>query len=152
MRLSNAPAVLEQFRKRPWNFQQTFETPLKSLNRFVETIFVQKGAFSSGHLDVYQAIFEPRHLLGLLSNASIVPPQPYLTGVSVEAESDQEVEVLLRAALADWSDFLFVPHPEEFVIYADHDEYITFYAATQPQLSALVQRLSAGSFKLVSDW
>ncbi len=34
------------------------------------------------------------------------------------AEGHVEIEELLRAALSDWVDFLFVPTPEPFVIYA----------------------------------
>jgi hypothetical protein len=42
--------------------------------------------------------------------------------------SDKEIAPLLEAALGDWVDFLFVPVPKPFAIYADHDDYITLYA------------------------
>jgi hypothetical protein len=59
---------------------------------------------------------------------------------------------LLEAALSDWIDFIFVPTPKPFVIYADHDEFTTFYANTKSNLNPVVEALSARGFKRVQDY
>ena len=47
----------------------------------------------------------------------------------------------------EWIDFLFVPTPKPFVIYADHDDYITFLAHKKGQLSRVVEALTAAKFR-----
>jgi hypothetical protein len=47
----------------------------------------------------------------------------------------------LIAVLSDCVDFLFIPTPTSFVIYADHDEYITFYAHTRSNLNQVANPL-----------
>lgn len=59
---------------------------------------------------------------------------------------------LLEAALGDWVNFTFVPKPKPFVIYADHDEYTTFYANTKSNLNGVVQALSGAGFEKVPDY
>ena len=72
--------------------------------------------------------------------------------MSVTAVGRQEVEELLHTTFADWFDFLFVPTPKPFVIYADHDEYTTFYANTRSNLNRVVEALSAQGFESVADY
>jgi hypothetical protein len=62
------------------------------------------------------------------------------------------VEELLHTAFSDWFDFLFVPTPKPFVIYADHDEYTTFYANTRSNLNRVVQALSAKGFEEIAEY
>jgi hypothetical protein len=71
---------------------------------------------------------------------------------TITARDTGEVEELLEAALSDWLHFLFVPTPKPFVIYADPDEFITFYANKKSNLSGVVEALSAKGFKVVSDF
>lgn len=59
---------------------------------------------------------------------------------------------MLEAALGDWVDFVFVPVPKPFVIYADHDEYTTFYANTKSNLNRVAQALIAAGFEKVLDY
>ena len=68
------------------------------------------------------------------------------------ATGPQEIEDLLHAALSDWLDFLFVPAPRPFVIYADHDEYTTFYANTRSNLNRVAEPLLARGFEEVSGY
>jgi len=51
--------------------------------------------------------------------------------------------------LSEWIDFFFVPTPKRFVIYADHDEYITFLAHRKGQLSVIVEALNGAKFRAV---
>ena len=64
----------------------------------------------------------------------------------------QEIEELLHATLSDWVDFLFVPAPKTFVIYADHDEYTTFYANSRSNLNRVTESLLTQGFEEVSGY
>jgi hypothetical protein len=97
-----------------------------------------------------QIVFEPKHLISLLTRHSLSPQ--YREGMAITASSPNEVEELLHSAFTDWVDFLFVPKPKSFVIYADHDEYATFYANTRSNLNCIVLALSAQGFDQVPDY
>lgn len=101
-------------------------------------------------MTIDQTVFEPKHLVALLAKHSL-PPE-HGRDWSVIAETRAEVSELLEAALGDWMDFVFVPTPKPFVIYADHDEYTTFYANTKSGLNVVVEPLLAAKFKQVSDF
>jgi hypothetical protein len=149
MTLSEAPGAVKQFRKKAWRFQQTFATPLKNLQAFVTTI-VSGQEFQGGCLTIDQVVFEPKHLISLLGNYSI-PPR-YGRGTSITAHSQEEVAALLEAALGDWLDFIFTPVPKPIVIFADHDEYTTFFANTRSSLNRVVTALSTQGFKEIGDY
>jgi hypothetical protein len=149
MTLSEAPGAVKQFRKKAWKFQQTFATPLKNLRTFVTTIVLGQE-FQGGCLTVDQIVFEPKHLISLLGSHSI-PPR-YGRGISLTAQNQQEVAALLEAAFSDWVDFIFIPEPKPFVIFADHDEFTTFFANTRSNLNRVVTVLSAQGFKTIRDY
>ena len=79
-----------------------------------------------------------------------MPPR-YECGVSFTATGQEEVRLLLHAIFSDWVDFIFVPEPKSFAIYADHDEYTTFFAHTRSNLNRVVNALSDG-FKTVPEY
>ena len=60
-----------------------------------------------------------------------------------------EVGALLQAALSDSVDFWFIPTPKPFVIYADHDEYTTFFANSKSNLNGIVDPLLKRGFESV---
>ncbi|MFO1523436.1 MAG: hypothetical protein U1F77_03995 [Kiritimatiellia bacterium] len=92
-------------------------------------------------------VFEPRHLHALLSANSL--PLDIQGETCIEAGGPRDVEALLIAALGDPVDFWFVPTPKTFVIYADHDEYATFFAISKSNLNAAVTPLLENGFKQV---
>ena len=49
----------------------------------------------------------------------------------------------------DWIDFVLIPTPKQFAIYADHDEYTTFFAHTRSNLNCVVRPLVEQGFKQV---
>jgi hypothetical protein len=149
MNLSETPSALKQIRKTPWKFQQTFKTPLKNLQPFVETI-ISTASPETACITIDQAVFEPKHWIELLTRYSL-PPR-YEKGLSVTAVGRQEVEESLYAVFTDWFDFLFVPTPTPFVIYADHDEYTTFYANTRSNLNRIAKALSAKGFEEIAEY
>jgi hypothetical protein len=152
MKLSETLNASKLVRKASWKFQQTFQTPLKNLEPFVASI-VSAAKPQSACLAVDQIVFEPEHLTSLLKRYSLpgLPPRN-AERPSVTAVGKGEVTELLHAAFADWLDFLFVPTPKPFVIYADHDEYATFYANTRSNLNRVVEALSEAGFEKVLDY
>jgi len=147
--LSERPEEIRRFRVRPWPFQQTFKTPLKDLTRFVTT-FLAPFSLEKGAISTDEVVFEPKDLLHLLANNSLsVKDQYHLT---IQAEGQQAVAALLEAALGDWVDFVFVPSPEVLAIYADHDEYTTFYTRNDVTLNRLASGLQKSGFEAVLDY
>jgi exonuclease VII small subunit len=150
MNLVENPAALKKFRRTEWKFQQTFETPLKDLKRFVSTIDQAAGPWRSASITIELAVFDPTRLIDLMNATSISPR--YQRGVSIIAVGQEESKALLEAALGDWLDFIFVPEPKSFAIYADHDEFTTFFAQNRSNLNRVVQSLSAQGFKLEREY
>ena len=66
-----------------------------------------------------------------------------------DARGASEARELLQAVLSEWIGFLFILTPKQFVIYADHDEYITFLAHRKGQLTAIIEALTAAKFRAV---
>jgi len=149
MTLSEAAGEIKRFRRRSWKFQRTFETPLKNLRSFVTTILAT-SPLKQGRTTVEQVVFEPKHLLDLLASRSI--PAQHCRSVTLTTTDKSEIAPLLEAALGDWVDFLFVPVPTSFVIYADHDEYITFFANSRSNLNRVISALEAKGFKNVPNY
>jgi hypothetical protein len=150
MILSESPDSLKRFRKTPWRFQQTFATPLNNLGSFVDTIICAFDELQEVSLVIDQVVFEPKHLIGLLTKHSL-PPQ-YIRGTQYRAIGSREASELLEAALSDWVDFLFLPAPKSFVIYADHDECTTFYANTKSNLNRVSQPLLENDFAIIPNF
>ena len=147
--LSERPEEIRRFRANPWPCQRTFKTPLKDLNRFVTT-FLAPFSLETGAMSTDKVVFEPKDLLHLLANNSLsVEDQYHLT---IQAEGPQAVADLLQASLGDWVDFVFVPSPEVLAIYADHDEYTTFYTRDDATLKNLVSGLEESGFEVVPDY
>src|SRR4051794_33050607 len=121
MKLSKTPGSLKRLGRTPWRFQHTFQTPLDKLRPFVAEIVSALDPLQAGSITIDQVVFEPEHLIAMLSRYNL-PPE-YGHEWTISAEGQQEVQELLEAALGDWLDFWFVPTPKPFAIYADHDEF-----------------------------
>ena len=147
--LSGRPEEILRFRAGPWQFQQTFETPLKDLDRFVST-FLAPFSLRKGLLCSFEVVFEPEHLLEFMANEGIVPENCY--ELNVCAQGQHGVKALLEAALHDWVDFIFVPTPDSFAICADHDEFTTFYTNSRPVLKSLCSELKQAGFEAVPGY
>lgn len=116
----------------------------------MSTIVRAKEPFQGASVTLDQVVFEPKHWMALLAKHSL--SSEYGREWTLAADNIGEVEELLEAALGDWLDFLFIPTPKPFVIYADHDEFTTFYANTKSNLNGVVASLSEKGFKLVSGF
>jgi hypothetical protein len=150
MKLTEAPTALKEFRETPWELQRTFLTPLKDLKRFVAKIVSASPDMRSGFVAIEQVVFEAKGLNSLLAMYSI--SGEVKKGVALSADVRKEVEALLEAAFSDWIDFVFFPEPRSFGIYADHDEYTTFFTHTRSDLDRIVEALDVGGFKVIPDW
>jgi hypothetical protein len=147
MTLSAISGSLKRLRNVTWRFQQTFRTPLRNLSPFVATIISARQQIEGGTLTIDSIVFEPKNLNALLAGFSLPPALQRES--FIEAVGCQEAGALLQAALSDWVDFWFLPSPKPFVIYADHDEYITFFASSKSNLSGVVEPLSKQGFTTV---
>jgi hypothetical protein len=127
-----------------------FHTPLNDLDRFVGTILSTDADIEQAVVTIGQVVFEPKQLLSFFSGDA--KPPPIEEDCSLAATSRQEVLKLLTAAFADWIDFAFVPSPKPFVIYADHDEYATFFSNTKSNLNLMVPILAAAGFRQIANW
>ncbi len=144
------PGAIKRFRTTSWACQQTFVTPLKNLPPFDRTIVDALEPCKEGRVTIDQVVFEPRHLIDLLAAHAL--PADYGHDWSLSAADRKELELILNSTLSDWIDFAFVPTPRRFVIYADHDEYITFFANRKRNIQQVVEALSAQGFHKVSNY
>src|SRR2546425_12399255 len=125
MVLSESPGFLKRFRRTPWKFQRTFQTPLQNLGPFVAAIVSALEPSQSATVVFDGIIFPPRHLPTLFASES-TPAFTHET--TITACSPADIAKLLRAALSDWTDFVLTTTPKSFAIYADHNEYLTVFA------------------------
>ncbi len=144
MMLTETPGTLKKFGRTSWRFQRTFKTPLENLRSFVTAITGAIRRLDAATVTIDTVVFEPKHLLALVTPIGAADWLAH--DVTVSAVGREAVEGLLEAALSDWADFLFVPQPKPFVIYADHDEYTTFYAQSCSNLNSVVNELSGKGF------
>lgn len=147
MRILESSDILKRHRQATWEFQQTFRTPLQNLNRFVDLIMSALAGIERANVVFDQVVFDPKYELVPLYAKYQLPRKWH--GATIEAEGAHEVRELLQAALSEWIDFLCVPSPTQFLIYADHDEYITFLAHRKGKICALLDSLSGSGFKAV---
>jgi len=150
MLVSQSDGAMRKFRRTPWRFQQTFVTPLKELAAFTAAIVGSIPDVAAATVVVDQVVFPAKTLDALLSQRQL--SLPLLRDASITAETADEVHPLLIAAFSDWVDFLFTPSPKPFVIYADHDEYATFFGSSRSHLNAVATALVGGGFKSVENY
>jgi hypothetical protein len=148
MRLSEAPDALKRLQRTSWEFQRTFETPLCDLARFVAAILSALSEIQAATVIIEGAVAEPhRALIPLYERYAL--PAKWSGGTSIEAQNADEASELLQTVLSEWIDFVFIPSPKPFVIYADHDEYTTFFAHRKSNLNRVTQALNAARFQAV---
>ncbi len=139
---------LKRFRRTVTQFkhQGTFQTPMKNLCPFVRAVVSALDPIPAGRVTIDEVIFEPRGINALLAKHSIpamkMENTRYMYDWSLESAGELEVEELLFTVLADGVDFAFVPTQNSFMIYADHDEYTTFFSAAKSNLNPIFKTLS----------
>jgi hypothetical protein len=149
MRLITSPNLSKLRRPIAAFDQRTFHTPLNDLPRFVDLLLAGKPEIATASVTVEQVVFTPEHLKKLLAGHQL--PLQYHDRAIV-AEGHQQSADLLVAALSDSLDFYFVPEPKRFILYADHDEFTTLFAARKGMLSAIVDSLIGAGFQEESEY
>jgi hypothetical protein len=149
MTLSETPGSMKRLRKIPWRFQKTFLTPLQSLPSFVR-IIISHCPLEATSVTIEQIVFHAKNLKALLDRHSLSGPVG--RDWSLAAIGPEETSDLLIAMLGDWTDFWFVAAPKSLVFFADHDEYITFFANERAKLDSLSDTLTAQGFKSVPNY
>lgn len=149
MRVLELPGTLKRYRKTAWEFQQTFETPVKDLSYFVDVIMSAFPVIDGAQAVFEQVVIEPRFKLVPLYAKYSLSLKLDCKDTIIEAQGATESRELLEAMLSEWIDFFFLPTPRRFVIYADHDEYFTFLAHRKGQLSGVINALAAAKFRAV---
>jgi len=133
--IQRTPGALLRFRRPTGVYQQTFRTALDRLPVFVAALLAGSPPITAGTVTVKAVVFEPRHLAAFLAMHGL--PQEVGPETTVTATNAEEVNGLLVATLADWLDFYFLPKPNRFLVYADHDEYTTVFSARRTAVSRI---------------
>jgi hypothetical protein len=142
------PGAVKKFRRTPWRFQRTVERPSPGdLERFVSTIFAAHDELQAATVTIDRVIFDTVRLDMLCPSGSKLSHD-----FSIVGNSPEEARGLLAAAFWDSPDFICVPTPKPFVIYADHDDWITFFANSKSCLNHVIEPLTSDGFKAVPNW
>jgi hypothetical protein len=131
--------------------QVTYATPLKDLTAFVNAV-LKPFSIQSATVELQVIVFEPRELIAYCATQGIQTDEAGLNDKMLSAKTKESTAELLEATLGDWIDFFFVPEPSSFVIFADHDEYTTFFTRREADLQALCESLDSGGFKKINGW
>ena len=122
---------------------------MKELEKFVETL-LRGFEPETCSISTDEIVFEPTQILSLFARHSIQVKNHW--ELIVGAEGQDGIKNLLVATLSDWVDFYFILEPETFAIYADHDEYCTFYAKDDLTIGRIKSSLVDAGFKPVDDY
>src|SRR5689334_3333696 len=107
MRIFEAPGTLKKYRRSEWQFQQTFQTPLKDLTRFTDSVMSALPEIEGAQAVLDQVVFEPRYGLVPLYAKYSLPQKWRGDDLTIEAQGAIEARELLQAMLSEWIDFLF---------------------------------------------
>ena len=151
MKLSPGSSADWRLRDAPFALQQTYKTPLDQLPRFISTI-LSPFSFFEGSIWIEQIVFNPNQLIEHLSKFGVSSDESQLRNAVLYAENTSEAVILLEKVLGEWIDFAFIPSPKEFVIYADHDEYTTIFAASTKSLEIICSNMKQEGFQIVDGW
>ncbi|HEV2693539.1 MAG TPA: hypothetical protein VG347_11645 [Verrucomicrobiae bacterium] len=147
MNVTHTLGALKKFRRTPWRFQQTVELPgVADRDRFVSVILAALDPLESATVTIDAVIFNTEKTLPLCPVGSALTHDTTITA------QPAEIQALLLAAFWDGFDFICVPTPKPSVFYADHDDWITFYANTKSNLNRVIDPLKVGGYKIVPEW
>jgi hypothetical protein len=152
--LSRSSGEVFQFWQTAPPHVRSFRTPLKDLPRFVATL-LSPFQVEEAIVVIDQIVFEPKTLIEYCQSRGLEIDNVCgysLTNSRLVATGQSDVTDLLVAALADWVDFLFVPSPGGFTLFADHDEYTTAYASQDATLKLITLTLGNAGFESVANY
>jgi hypothetical protein len=148
--VASSPETLKRFRRPTGSYQQTFRTPLDRLPVFVAALLAGNPPITSGAVTVQSVVFTPTHLAALLGQHGL--PADAAAGATITATGFQEVRDVVSAALADCVDFYFLPRPNHFLLYADHDEFTTIFSARKSAISRVAAAMTTAGIAAVPGY
>jgi hypothetical protein len=137
--------LLGKFFRTPLRFQQTFEIPARLVALCADATLQALPELTEAKAVINRIALEPRQLCAFLSEYQLSTAIEH--GTCITANKTGEVHSLLSIALGEWIDFLFVPSPKPFVLYADHDRYVTVLANSRSNVNKIALPLAAAGFK-----
>ena len=141
-------------REAPFPFQQTYVTFERDLHRFVHAL-LESFEFNDATIGIETFVFTPHELIACLSSFGILTEEGEegaLNGAVIHAANPSEATTLLECVMGEWIDFAFLPSPNTFAIYADHDNYTTVFTATPELLASVRSAMDKQKFEAVDDW
>jgi hypothetical protein len=141
---------LHKWQRTGGRYQRTFHTPLDKLTTFTQAILAPHVPLTHGAVTIDEVVFTPRFLEWVLAKYSL--PFQCQRDRTITASGHEEISELLQACFGDWLNFYFVPTPQAFIVYADHDEYTTIFAATKGAVSRTAESLLSLGFEEIRDY
>lgn len=154
--LSHTAGALKQFRRRQWRQQRTFSVSRAKAVAAADAVVSLFGPESSGTATVDEVVFEPRELEALFARYGVARGARRSTydlhDWTAGADNRDELAELLRAALLDGVDCVFQSTDPKLALYADHDEYLTFFCNSPGPLKSLERSLARAGISPVDDY
>jgi hypothetical protein len=149
MTVTHTPGSVSRFRRTPWRFQQTVETDERS-GMVIATAIAERRIGIQEVTIIIDKLVVDSPLSGVLSPAAA---DSLTHNSTVSTTTPDEVTLLVSEAFTyNAFDFILIPRPKPFVVYSDHDGFVTFYANTKSHLNRIIDLLTAQGVKLVRDW
>ena len=147
MIVSQSAGAVKKFRRTPWRFQQTISSS-GDPEGLAATIVAAHGEMEEVIVTIDEVVFNTVRLSELLPDG---PTLQLGRDSAISASSPEEIQKLLVAAFDDGVDCICSPTPKPFVFYADHENWITFYANTKSNLNLIIEPMERAGYKLVKN-
>ena len=139
----------EHCRRHAWKRQVTCVTPLKRLPWYTAALIQQLLPFDRALLIIDQVVFDlPPGLEKLRSAAAEQRPVHEAPGHAFEHDVEG-FRGALESALSGWVDLRALFSPSKHALWADHDEYTTFFSESSGTVADVRRVLRDGGVKLV---
>ena len=135
-------------RRREWKCQTTCITPLKRLPWYTAVLVEQLRPFDRALLVIDQVVFDvPPVLKKLRRHAGERRSVHDAPGHAFENEVEA-FRAVLKAALSDWVDLRALFSPSDHALWADHDEYTTFFSESSGKIAEVRRVLGEAGVQL----
>jgi hypothetical protein len=125
----------EHCRRRSWRRQTTCVTPLRRLPWYTATLVEQLLPFDQALLIIDKVVFDvPPELEDLRRAAGETRPVHEAPG-HLFVNDAQGFRAALQAALSGWIDLRALFSPPTNALWADHDEYTTFFSESSGKVA-----------------
>jgi hypothetical protein len=138
----------EHSRRREWKRQMTCETPLEHLPWYTARLVEQLLPFDQALLIIDKVVFDfPPELEDMRRAVGETRPVHQAPGHLFQDDSEG-FRAALEAALSEWIDLRALFSPAKNALWADHDEYTTFFSESSGKVAEVRRVLSEGGVKI----